>query len=319
MVAKQQQQRERSDVRRISGLVKTLEELIENERRTSRVLLLELLDSVNAIKGETGDRRLIGLSTRLKALAARIDLLCEIACNDFLTKIARETELLEEDLGDARVARIVTRALRTTITNPCLFCETVLDLLIEVTGAERGFVLFYLPEYTEAEVVAARNFQTRNLSLEEYDFSRSLLREVLRSGVTVFLEDASNDPTYSLEASVIKFELKSIVAAPLKQDGRTVGALYLENNSHPCMFDERDPHLLQTVAEFMVFYLQHAHLLPITFGRDSRVFLDDSKAFKEIVGRDPKIISLLETINRLADSPATVLIEGESGTGKELV
>src|SRR5205807_616462 len=51
----------------------------------------------------------------------------------------------------------------------------------------------------------------------------------------------------------------------------------------------------------------------------SRVFLDDSKAFKEIVGRDPKIISLLETINRLADSPATVLIEGESGTGKELV
>jgi Nif-specific regulatory protein len=320
MVAKQQQQHRRSDARRISGLVKALEELIENERRTSRALLSELLDSVKTIKGETGDRRLTGLNTQLKALAARVDLLCEIACNDFLTKIAREAESLDEELVDARVARVLTSALRPTITrNLSLFCETMLDLLIEVTAAERGFVLFYLPESTEAEVVAARNFQTRNLSLEEYDFSRSLLREVLRSGTTVFLKDASHDPAYSLEASVIKFELKSIVAAPLKQDGRTVGAIYLENNSQPCMFDERDPQLLQTVAEFMVFYLRHAHLLPITFRRDSHFFLDDSKAFKEIVGRDPKIISLLETINRLADSPATVLIEGESGTGKELV
>jgi Nif-specific regulatory protein len=320
MVAKQQEQHRRSDARRISGLVKALEELIENERRTSRALLSELLDSVKTIKGETGDRRLSGLNTQLKALAARVDLLCEIACKDFLAKIAGEAESLGEEFGDARVARVLTSALRPTITrNLSLFCETVLDLLIEVTAAERGFVLFYLPESTEAEVVAARNFQTRNLSLEEYDFSRSLLREVLRSGTTVFLKDASHDPAYSLEASVIKFDLKSIVAAPLKQDGRTVGALYLENNSHPCMFDERDPLLLQTVAEFMVFYLRHAHLLPITFRRDSHFFLDDSKAFNEIVGRDPKIISLLETINRLADSPATVLIEGESGTGKELV
>jgi len=317
MVAKQLQ-RKRLDIRRIDGLVKSLEELIENERRKSRAMLSSLLDSVNAIRGETADRRLSLLAAQLKALDARFELFCNIALDDLLAKIAREVEdLTQED--DSRAARVLTSSLRSTFTSPNLFCETVLDLLIDVTGAERGFVLFYVPESTEAEVVAARNFQTRNLSLEEYDFSRSLLREVLRSGVTVFLEDASHDPTYSLEASVIKFELKSIVAAPLKQDGRTVGALYLENNSHPCMFDERDPQLLQTVGEFMVFYLQHAHLLPITFRRDSHFFLDDSKAFKEIVGRDPKIISLLETINRLADSPATVLIEGESGTGKELV
>ena len=318
MVAKQQKVK-RADPKRIRSLVKTLAELIENERRADQALISSLLDSVKTIKGETADRRLHLLTTQLKALRNRIDLLCEMARADFLTKIAREAESLGEELGDARVARVLSSALRPTITNLSLFCETVLDLLIEVTGAERGFVLFYLPESTEAEVVAARNFQTRNLSLEEYDFSRSLLREVLLNGVTVFLEDASHHPTYSLEASVIKFELKSIVAAPLKQDGRTIGALYLENNAQPCMFEERDPQLLQTVAEFMVFYLQHAHLLPITFRRDSRVFLDDSKVFKEIVGRDPKVISLLKTINKLADSPATVLIEGESGTGKELV
>jgi len=199
------------------------------------------------------------------------------------------------------------------------FCETLLDSLIDATGAERGFVLFYVPESTEAEVVAARNFQTRNLSLEEYDFSRTLLRDVLQRGRSVFLEDASEDPSYSGEVSVIKFELKSIVAAPLKQEGRTIGALYLENNSRPSAFDRRDPDLLQIIAEFAVFYLRHAHLLPAMFERESRVFLDETKASKEIIGSDPKILALLETVQRLADSPATVLIEGESGTGKELV
>jgi Nif-specific regulatory protein len=319
MVAKQRQRRQRFDLRRIDSLVKSLEELIQNERRTSSALVSSLLDSVNTIRGETADRRLSVLTTQLKALNARIELLCNIARDDFLTKIAREVEGLTQELGDGRAARVITAALQSTSANLSLFCEAVLDSLIEVTRAERGFVLFCLPESTEAEVVAARNFQTRNLSLEEYDFSRSLLREVLRSGKAFSLDDASHDPTYSVESSVIKFELKSIAAAPLKQENRTIGALYLENNTRPCMFDEHDPRLLETAAAFMVFYLRHAHLLPIAFGPESRVFLDQSKAFKEIIGHDPKISALLETIRRLADSPATVLIEGESGTGKELV
>src|SRR6185295_1000782 len=84
-------------------------------------------------------------------------------------------------------------------------------------------------------------------------------------------------------------------------------------------FDRRDTGLLQIIAEFAVFYLRHAHLLPAMFQRESRVFFDETKASKEIIGSDPKILALLETVRRLADSPATVLIEGESGTGKELV
>lgn len=80
----------------------------------------------------------------------------------------------------------------------------------------------------------------------------------------LFLEDASQDSTYSREASVIKFDIKSIIASPLRKEGRVVGALYLENNSQPCAFGERDPQLLEIVAEFMVFYLHHAHLLPAT-------------------------------------------------------
>lgn len=318
-MAAKQEQGVRADANRIKSLVKTLAELIEHERRADQALVSSLLDSVKTIQGDTADRRLHLLATQLKALGERVDLLSEMARRDFLAKIDCEAGSLTQELTDSRIARVLIGAFRSKTTSLNLFCETLLDSLIEATGAERGFVLFYLPESTEAEVVAARNFQTRNLSLEEYDFSRTLLTEVLQCGRPLFLEDASHDPTYSFEASVIKFDLKSIVAAPLKRDDRTIGALYLENNSHPCAFGEPDAQLLEAVAEFIVFYLQHAHLLPVTFEREGRIFFDDTKAFKEIIGSDQKIVTLLETIKRLADSPATVLIEGESGTGKELV
>jgi Nif-specific regulatory protein len=309
----------RADPKRIKNLADSLAALLEREQCANQAAISSLLDAVETLRSETADRRLHYLTAQLRTLRERVDLLTQMARRDFLAKMGREADELAQDASDGRVARVLMAAVSNKTHSHTDFCETLLDSLIEVTGAERGFVLFYLPESTEAEVVAARNFQTRNLSLEEYDFSRTLLREVLHRERPLFLEDASQDPTYSREASVIKFEIKSIIGAPLRQEGRAIGALYLENNSHPCAFDERDPQLLEIVSEFIVFYLYHAHLLPATFESDSRVFLDASRASKEIVGRDPKVLSLLEVVNRIADSPATVLVEGETGTGKELV
>ncbi|HEX6045506.1 MAG TPA: sigma-54 dependent transcriptional regulator [Pyrinomonadaceae bacterium] len=49
-----------------------------------------------------------------------------------------------------------------------------------------------------------------------------------------------------------------------------------------------------------------------------RTLAGDSETFG-IIGRDPKICQIFETIRTAAPSDASVLIEGESGTGKELI
>ncbi len=47
---------------------------------------------------------------------------------------------------------------------------------------------------------------------------------------------------------------------------------------------------------------------------------DDSRyGFDEILGNDPQIVRVLDTLRRIAPTDATVVIYGESGTGKELV
>lgn len=51
----------------------------------------------------------------------------------------------------------------------------------------------------------------------------------------------------------------------------------------------------------------------------SRKNLDQAYDFGAIIGEDPKILQILETIGRVAPTDASVLILGESGTGKELI
>jgi len=71
-------------------------------------------------------------------------------------------------------------------------------------------------------------------------------------------------------------------------------------------------HLLQSVKTLMELHAQEpAH-------RDRRQ-LDKQYAFQQIIGEDPKMLEIMDTIGRVARTDASILITGESGTGKELI
>jgi DNA-binding NtrC family response regulator len=51
----------------------------------------------------------------------------------------------------------------------------------------------------------------------------------------------------------------------------------------------------------------------------TREELDAGYDFSTVIGKDPKIVRVLELIGRIASTDASVLITGESGTGKEMI
>jgi DNA-binding NtrC family response regulator len=63
----------------------------------------------------------------------------------------------------------------------------------------------------------------------------------------------------------------------------------------------------------------HLTLLDKKTEQLSRQKIDSLYNFSNIIGKDPALLEVLETIGRVANTDASVLIVGESGTGKELV
>ena len=62
-----------------------------------------------------------------------------------------------------------------------------------------------------------------------------------------------------------------------------------------------------------------AHLQLRRANRELRGTIDKHFSFEQILGNDPQILRILDTLRQIAPTDATVIIHGESGTGKELV
>lgn len=71
-------------------------------------------------------------------------------------------------------------------------------------------------------------------------------------------------------------------------------------------------HLLQSIRTLLDLKEKKAE-------HHTRRQLDKTYNFQHIIGEDPKMLNILETIGRVAGTDASILIMGESGTGKELI
>ncbi|MBN1417180.1 MAG: sigma 54-interacting transcriptional regulator [Planctomycetes bacterium] len=116
------------------------------------------------------------------------------------------------------------------------------------------------------------------------------------------------------------------VCAPLSHGGDALGLICVANRATP--YSERDRRLMEAIAAYIAPIL-HARLQRDRQSqarrqaedalRDLRRQLTTEHSFAGIVGRDPRMLDLFETIRELARVDASVLLHGESGTGKELV
>jgi len=68
--------------------------------------------------------------------------------------------------------------------------------------------------------------------------------------------------------------------------------------------------LVQRVSDWHALLRENRYLRSELAGRDSA---DD------LIGRHPRMLEVIDTVRRVAQSKATILIQGESGTGKELI
>jgi len=308
-----------SKAEKVSQLARALAQLLCQENQAWSRLLNDIEANLRSLQSETADRRMNVVLEQVRQLERKLRPLSDCCKTGFLDRIEGLASEIESAEVEESFGRIVQSLLPQEPRSSTRFCEELVNQLAATCGAQRALLVFYLPETTEAEVVAAKSFQTRNLSVEEYSFSRTILQTAFSTGEVVSVSDACSDPLYDCEESVQALSLRSVLAVPLRDGERILGALYLENSSIPDAFNGHQ-FLVACVARFAAFYLRHARLFPDN-GQPRRnpVLLNPEMISREMIGHSQVMASLIDLIARAAKSDATVLILGETGTGKELV
>lgn len=117
--------------------------------------------------------------------------------------------------------------------------DQIMDAIIQLTGAERGFLMLR-DDDGGLTVKVARNFDQQTLNSDNFRFSRTIVNQVLDTGEPVVTTNAAEDPRFSQQASIVAQALRSIMATPLRVRGNIIGVAYVDNKIIAGLFGEQD-------------------------------------------------------------------------------
>ncbi|MCP4360283.1 MAG: GAF domain-containing sensor histidine kinase [Chloroflexi bacterium] len=140
----------------------------------------------------------------------------------------------------------------------------VMDAIIQLTGAERGFLMLYNEENGQLTPRAARNVDQKTIEGEAMNISRTVVERAIASGQGVLTNNAQEDERFSGQQSVVGYQLRSIMCAPLQARGFTMGAVYVDNRLFAGVFEEADLDLMVTFANQAAVAIQNARLFTQT-------------------------------------------------------
>jgi GAF domain-containing protein len=141
------------------------------------------------------------------------------------------------DVEDTRFAALyrVSQSLGVSLHLDDVLTQ-VMDAVIELTGAERGFLMLVDPETDDLNLRAARNIERETLQREDMEVSRTVIANVVETGEGVVTTDAQNDPRFAGKNSVVFYNLRSILCAPLRARGEIIGVIYVDNTAQSGIF-----------------------------------------------------------------------------------
>jgi signal transduction histidine kinase len=124
----------------------------------------------------------------------------------------------------------------------------ILDRAIVLVGAERGFLVLWDLEQQDYEVAVARQFARGEVNDAQIEISHGIIRRVLASREPVVTSDAQEDPRFFQRDSIIAFQIRSVLAAPLLASAELIGAIYVDTRLGSKLFGESDLALLSAMA-----------------------------------------------------------------------
>jgi adenylate cyclase len=181
---------------------------------------------------------------------------------DVMEDLDRLSGLLASDATELEHLRalVETTALVNSSLDVNLVLNEVMDTVIALTGAERGYIVLRDELTGQMAFRIARNLDRETIDEGSFIVSRTIVSEVAETGQPVLTTDALSDPNYSATESIVAYALRSILCVPLIVRDEVTGIVYVDNRVKNALFGEKQLALLVDFANQAAIAIENARL-----------------------------------------------------------
>jgi signal transduction histidine kinase len=177
---------------------------------------------------------------------------------------------------------------------------SILDRALILVGAERGFLVLWDPVSDDFEVPVARRFDHGEVDSGQLEISHGVIRRVLARREPVVTTNAQEDPRFQTSHSIITYQIRSVLAAPMIAKEELIGAIYVDTRLSSRLFGETDLALLVGMANQAAVAIQLARLYEDLQARNREL----QEALRELQETQDELIRAerLSVVGRMAAS-----------------
>ncbi len=199
-----------------------------------------------------------------------------------------ERESLMRDQQNLRTLYKVNSIIRSVFDVDELL-KKILDVVLDVIEAERGFIMLKDDETSELIPKA-----TRNRNVKEITISKTIVNKIFETGESILSQDAMLDERFASGKSVFDYHIRSCLCVPLKSKDKILGIIHVDNRVSAHSFTEGDLELLSAI------------------GSEAGVVVENAKLYEENL-RAERLAAIGETIAGLSHYIKNILTGVEGG------
>ena len=139
--------------------------------------------------------------------------------------------------------------------------DNVMDAIMHVTNAQRGFLMIADTETNTLRVLVARGIDGETIESEGY--STTIVGEVVKTRQSLLTNNAQFDNRFDAGQSIIMRGLRAILCAPMQVQNRLIGVVYVDTTMKTGAFRPTDQALLDAVCGIAARAIENARLFGV--------------------------------------------------------
>ncbi len=223
---------------------------------TTTIITLDLSQQVS---------RLNQLAEMIKEELERGDAVIPVRADQCLTqlygslnRLGKQVRRHDDELKSMRALASIGQVVNSSLDLREVL-EIVMDTIVRLTGAERGFLMLR-DDKDQLITHIARNWEQELLDSSEFAISRTVINRVMSDGAPVITTNAQEDPRFGGQESIIAYNLRSILCVPFKVKGNITGVIYTDNRVRTGQFSGVELALILAFSDQAAVAIENARL-----------------------------------------------------------